>query len=194
MSDLFQHLPAPLNPPNSSVGGSGRVSANGKRIGRPPGARNKGSLDLARYIEATFGGMTPGQQLAELTMVKPADLKRARADARELGIIDVDLPLLTLAMVVKAARLAKALGCDKLEAWGMLAAERAKLMPFVHQAQPQARPSDPHAALPTIFLADRADFDAAASSPQLGGPDADIVDDFEMVGEQVSQPKSHDAA
>ena len=83
--------------------------------GRPKGATGKRSVDLARYIEATFGGMTPGQQSAALCLVTPADLKEAKALAKELQVIDVDVDKVTLAMVIKAKKLARALatpGCS----------------------------------------------------------------------------------
>jgi hypothetical protein len=106
--------------------------------GRPPGARNKRSLDLGRYVEAYFGGMTPGQQAAALSLVTAKELRSARADAKELRIVDAGLSPLALAMAVKAKRLALAIGCEIKEAWLLLAKEREGLMAFVHQKQPQA--------------------------------------------------------
>lgn len=123
-----------------------------RRRGRPPGAKNKRSSDLARYVEAMFGGMTPGQQAAELALVKPADIRRAREAARELGIVDLDLPPLMLAMVVKATRLAKALGIEKADAWLLLQRERADLMGYIHQKQAPAQAPKDAPALPTVFM------------------------------------------
>jgi hypothetical protein len=106
--------------------------------GRPRGSRNKRSLDLARYVEATFGGMTPGQQSAVLCMVSPAELREARAAAAALGVMDLGLSPLMLAMAVKAKRLARAIHCEAKEAWLLMAREREGLMPYVHQKQAQA--------------------------------------------------------
>ncbi len=158
-----------------------------RRRGRPPGARNKRSADLARWIEATFAGMTPGQQSAELAMVKPADLKKAKALARELGLIDIDLPPLMLAMAVKARQLAKALGCEPIAAWGMLAKERADLMAYVHQRQAPAADSKTKAPA-TVFLIPEGE----AQVQEL--PGVDFTEDFQVLDTQVAPPKSHDEA
>lgn len=126
MADLI------LTPPNGPTA---------RRRGRPPGVKNKRSLDLGRYIEATFGGMTPGQQAAQICMVSPRDLREARADAKDLGLVFVDLPPVMLAMVVKAKKLARAIGCETKEAWLLLSKEREGLMAYIHQKQAQAAPT-----------------------------------------------------
>ena len=72
-----------------------------RRRGRPPGAANKRSIDLARYIEAQFGGMTPGQQAASLCLVTPADLKMAFKRAEDLRIVHPPSDRMACAMVVK---------------------------------------------------------------------------------------------
>ena len=147
------------------------------RRGRPPGARNRRSLDLARYVEAMFGGMTPGQQAAELGLVKPADLKRAKAQAKALGIPDHGLGPLALAMAVKARQLASAIGCETKEAWLLLQRERAELMPYIHQRQ--APMSEAAGKAPaTVFLVPEGEAD-----PQ---PLADLTpdpDDIEFIEE-----------
>ena len=122
-----------------------------RRPGRPKGSSNKRSTDLARWIEHEFAGRTPGQQSAELALVRPKDLKTARADAKELRIVDLDLPLPMLALVVRAEKLARGLGCSRAEAWALMVRERAELMAYVHQKQPAAAPKDA-AQLPTVFL------------------------------------------
>lgn len=122
-----------------------------RRRGRPPGARNKGGLELGKYLQAMFGGLTPGQQLAELAMVKPAEVKRAKADALALGIA-TDLPALQLAVVVKAQRLAQALGITRPEAWAAQLKALGELMPYVHQRQPQAEAPKDAKALPQVYL------------------------------------------
>ena len=126
MSDLI------LTPPNSPTP---------RRRGRPPGARNKGSVQLGKYIEAHFGGMTPGQQAAQVCMVTPRDLREAKADAKALHLVWVDMNPLMLAMVVKAKKLAQAIGCETKEAWLLLSKEREALMAYVHQKQAPAAPA-----------------------------------------------------
>ncbi len=123
-----------------------------RRRGRPPGAKSKRSLDLARYIEATFAGSTPGQQAAQLAMVTPKELREAKAAAKDLGVLDHGLDALTLAMVVKAKRLAAAIGCETRDAWLLIQKEREALMPYVHQKQAPKAEAKAGAAVPTVFL------------------------------------------
>ena len=85
-----------------------------RRRGRPRGSSNKRSMDLAKYVAAQFGS-TPGQQMAELAMVTPAQVKRARAEAAELGIAIEGLSPLELAHLVKAKRLSRALSVTMAE-------------------------------------------------------------------------------
>jgi hypothetical protein len=161
-----------------------------RRRGRPPGAKNRRSVDLARYVEATMAGMTPGQQMAELAMVKPSDLKKAKAAAREMGILDLDLPPLMLAMVVKARQLAQALGVSNDFAWLALQKERSELMPYIHQRQAPKADDGKGKPPATVFLVPEGEADQA----QL--PDFTDPDDVEIVGfsqdapAQVGQPKS----
>lgn len=165
-----------------------------RRRGRPPGARNRRSLDLARYIEATFSGMTPGQQSAELAMVKPKDLKAGRDLAKELRLVDLDLSPMMLAMAVKAAQLAAALGCERKEAWELLRREREGLMKYVHQVQPAAKEPG-KSTLATVFLVPEGE----AADASIGELPDDMDQDPDFAGElpglarQVAQPKSHDA-
>lgn len=149
-----------------------------RRRGRPPGAKSKRSLDLARYIEATFAGATPGQQAAQLAMVTPKDLREAKAAARELGIIDHDLPPLTLAMVVKAKRLALALGIEAAGAWMLIQKEREGLMAYVHQKQAQAVAPKGGGPAATVFLIPEGE-----AGQQLADFSAPDPDDIEFVGD-----------
>lgn len=136
-------------------------------------------MDLAKYIEATFAGSTPGQQAAQLCMVTPKDLKEAKAAARELGIVEIDLPPMMLAMAVKANRLAKAIGCETKEAWLLLQKEREGLMPYVHQKRPLAAEAKEGEPAATVFLV--RETDAQQLDGQVAGaqPDSlELIEDF----------------
>lgn len=88
--------------------------------GRPKGSGNKRSGDLQRYVEAQYGGMTPGQQSAQIGLVTAKELREAGGD-------------LMLAMARKANDLARLLGCEGKEAWLLMQRERADLLPYIHQ-------------------------------------------------------------
>lgn len=167
---------------------------NGKRIGRPPNAKGKRSTDLGRYIEATFDGATPGQQSAQLCMVSPRELRQAKAAAKDLGLLDLGLDEFTLAMVVKAKRLAKAIGCETRDAWLLLQKERADLMPYIHQRRPQAAEDKGKAPVLGYMIPD--DAGPQQALPDFGLDDDDdaieIVDENPGAADQVSRPKSHD--
>ena len=107
--------------------------------GRPAGSHNKRSTDLARWVEHAYGGMTPGQQAASIALVSPEDVAAAPEAAQELGMVDLGLEPVVLALAVKAKRLSRALGCEAFEAWALMAKERDGLMKYVHQAQPLAK-------------------------------------------------------
>lgn len=171
-----------LTPPNEGTP---------RRRGRPRGAKSKRSLDLARYIEATFAGATPGQQAAQLCMVTPKDLREAKAAARELRLVDHDLSPMMLAMAIKAKRLALAIGCETKEAWLLLQKERAELMPYVHQKQAQKAASDGGAPPATVFVIPDGEASAFASTPQDDA--VEMIEDFSGAPEQVGQSKSDDA-
>lgn len=168
--------------------------AQPRRRGRPPGAKNRRSVDLSRYIEATYGGMTPGQQAAELAMIKPADLRRAKDLARDLGVLDVGLSPFMLAMVVKAKQLAKAIGCETRDAWLLLQKERADLMPYIHQRQAPKADDGKAKAPATVFLVPDGE---AVDQVQLAdfsadGDDLEFIDDLPAHPAQVGQMKSDD--
>lgn len=163
-----------------------------RRRGRPPGARNKRSTDLARYVEATFGGMTPGQQAAELALVRPKDLAQAKAVATELGIYREGLPPMMLAMAIKARQLASAIGCETKEAWLLLQRERAELMAYVHQKQPQAAETKPGQQAQVFVITDG---DAQQLADFSQGEDDERIEFIEhspAPAEQVGQMKSDD--
>lgn len=160
-------LPLPISPHEQRRG-----------RGRPKGSGNRRSLDLAKYIEATFGGMTPGQQAAQLSMVTPAELKRAKADAAELQILDRGLSNLQLAQVVKAWKLARAIGCETRDAYLLMAKEREALMPYVHQKLPTKEPPKADETLPMVILMG----DGPDEGRAIDGTDAD-PDRIEFVGE-----------
>lgn len=162
-----------------------------RRRGRPPGSKNLRSLDLAKYIEAAYGGLTPGQQSAAIAMVTPGEARRAAADARALGIVDPGLAPLLLALVVKARRLAIALGCEAFEAWAMLATERRDLMRYVHQVQPAAKEQSNRAPA-TVFLVPEGEArDAAIGQLPDDSQDPDFIDVLEADGETVLRSPSY---
>jgi hypothetical protein len=132
-------------------------------------------MDLGRYIEATFGGSTPGQQAAQLALVSPAEIKAAHARARELGIAHPPKDRFTCAMVVKAAELAAALGCDRRDAWLLLQKEREALLPYIHQKRPQAAPEKPGERALAILVPDG---EGAHDAPALPGGDDDPILDL----------------
>jgi hypothetical protein len=126
-------------------------------------------------MEATFAGQTPGQQAAEVCMVKPKDLRDAKRLARELQIVDVDLSPVVLAMVVKAAQLAKALGVSRADAWVMLMKEREGLMAYVHQKTSPKPPAPDDAKLPTVYVIPDDQARPAADTQQAI---VEIIEDF----------------
>lgn len=150
-----------------------------RRRGRPPGAKNRRSLDLAKYIEAQFGGMTPGQQSAAVALITPRDLKAAGGSVLE-------------AMAAKAERLAKALGCNKLDAWVLMAKERMELLAYVHQKQPTAEPLKA-GQLPTMFVVSERDIAQAHLGAPVDQDDLDLLEDFRTPGGEVGPAKSDDA-
>lgn len=144
------------------------------RRGRPKGSGNKRSADLAKYVEATFAGSTPGVQAAQLAMVTPAEIRRARGEARDLGVIDVGLGPAVLAMVVKATKLARALGCDTRDAWLLMQKEREGLMPYIHQKQAPMVDKGQAVALPLVIMME--DGGDQGASIDFADHDADAIE------------------
>ena len=137
--------------------------------GRPKGSGNRRSIDLARYIEAQFGGMTPGQQSAALCLVSARELKAAKGD-------------LVLAMVIKARELAGVLGVDPATAWALLAKERMELMPYVHQKRAQAPQEAAGGPSSTVYL-----IPDGQAQPLL-----EIIEENDADELQVAFEKSHE--
>jgi hypothetical protein len=140
-------------------------------------------MDLARYVEAQFGGMTPGQQSARLCLVTPADLKNAQANAKRVGLAHPPKDPMMCAMAVKAEELAKALGCERAFAWALISREREGLMKYIHQPQPAAPPKKGDGASILAYIVPEGS----------DGPNVEIVDDFDPDLIEVSPVKSHDA-
>ncbi len=147
-----------------------------QRGGRPKGARNRRSLDLARYIAHSFGGLTPGQQSAAVALISPEELEDAPGEAERLRISAAGLSPILLAMAVKATHLGRALGCSRGEAWVLMAKERVDLMGYVHQKQPAAEQGKAGAQLPTVFVVNDGE-----PQPLLPGLADDDADDVEFV-------------
>jgi hypothetical protein len=111
------------------VGAGAAVPA--RKRGRPKGSTGKRSTDLVRYIEAHYGGLTPGQQLAAVGMVSAREVTAVRKKARQARLDPV-----VVAMGVKAKALAELLVIDLTTAWGMMRDAQSELMPYVHQKRP----------------------------------------------------------
>lgn len=135
-------------------------------------------------------------------MITAKDLREAPRLADELGLFPLDeqgrrvdpksMPKLMLAMSVKAAQLAIALGCDRKEAWLLLQRMQGDLLPFVHQRLPQAPEKKPGQKTTAFILPDNA---GAQALPDLfDGQDVGLenVEDFGGPREQVTRTKSHD--
>lgn len=128
----------------------GLEPAPDRRRGRPRGSKNKRSGDLRAWIEATYGGLTPGQQGAAVGLVTAREVREATKEARMLGISPV-----MLAMGRKAQVLAGLLGCKAAEAWVLMLKERAELMPYIHQRQAPAEGAGKAAPTqPLLIVAD----------------------------------------
>ena len=153
--------------------------------GRPKGSGNKRSGDLQRYVEAVYGGMTPGQQSAQIGLVTAAELREARGD-------------LVVAMAVKAQRLAALLGCEGKEAWLLMQRERADLLPYIHQKletkeAPKGGDAPTHTYVAIPMEAGTAAGDGLGAGEWDTPPD---LLDYQGVSdpepEQVTEPKSPD--
>lgn len=157
-----------------------------RRPGRPKGSTNKRSGDLQRYVEAVYGGLTPGQQGAAISLVTAKELRDAGGDLVE-------------AMAAKAVRLARRLGCDPKEAWLLMQKERADLLPYIHQKRATKEEGDA-AAPPVHFVAVPIEgATAAGQGGELGEWDTppDLLENQgvnEPAAEHVTAPKSQDDA
>lgn len=152
--------------------------------GRPKGSGNKRSGDLQRYVEAVYGGMTPGQQSAAIGLVTAKELRDAGGS-------------LVVAMAVKANDLARMLDCEPKEAWLLMQRERADLLPYIHQkrAPKEEEPAPGDRPTHTFIAVPIEEGTAAGDGVALGEWDTP-PDMLEYQGvkpadpEQVTQPKS----
>lgn len=164
----------------------GNEPAAGRRPGRPKGSTNKRSGDLQKYVEAQYGGMTPGQQAAQLGLVTAQELREAKGD-------------LVMAMAIKAQKLAALLGCEARDAWILMQKERADLLPYIHQKLPP-KPEAPNTTQPVTFVAVPVDDMTAAGGGGVQGEwdtPPDMLENqglIEGVADEVTQVKSPDQA
>jgi len=162
----------------------GVATAPKRGPGRPKGSGNKRSGDLQRYVEAQYGGLTPGQQSAAVGLVTQRELREAGGD-------------LLVAMAIKARRLAALIGCEGKEAWLLMQRERADLLPYIHQKR---APKDEVAkdAPPVTFVGvPMEDGTAAGDGRQLGEWETppDMLENQWVgpaVADEVTEPKSPD--
>lgn len=154
--------------------------------GRPKGSGNKRSGDFQRYIEAQYAGLTPGQQSAAVGLVSAKELRDAKGD-------------LMVAMALKARALAAMIGCETKEAWLLMQRERAELLPYVHQKRaPKAEEAGKDQSTLTFVAIPMDEATAAGDGATAGEWDTphDLLTNQRVdliEGEQVTQPKSHDA-
>lgn len=121
--------------PAVSDRGSEPPSGSAPKRGRPKGARNKRSGDLARLLTSAKG-LTVGQQLAHLGQVTAKDIKLAKAWARTKGYDRLGADPVLLAMSHRAHVLASMNeGWTTQDAWSVIMRARSELLPYVHQKQ-----------------------------------------------------------
>lgn len=157
-----------------------------RRRGRPPGSGNKRSGDLRAYIEAVYGGLTPGQQAAAVGLVTAREVRDAKAEAKTRGLSPV-----VQAMATNAKALAQVLCCDPKEAWLLMMKEREALLPYVHQrlAPREGEKGDPTKGQPMLIVAD------VEPGPELqhGYEEAEVFQGPALPPpDQVAHPKSHE--
>jgi hypothetical protein len=188
MADLFD--------PPAQVGvlpAAGAAVGTARR-GRPKGSKNKRAGDLAGFIVAQHEGRTPGQQLAAVALPTAKDRREARARARALGV-DPE----TMAMVVKAEKLARAMGWAQpglpvpaqalRDAWSIMFAAYKELLPYIHQRLAPKEADKPAAALPVIMM--DAEPEGGALPPSAFGEGEENQDLIELIPVQLSQANSH---
>ena len=160
-----------------------------KKRGRPPGSTGKKSTDLVRYIEAHYGGLTPGQQLAAVGLVSAREVKAAAKVARRAKLDPV-----VVAMGLKAKALAELLGVELGAAWAMMRDATTELMPYVHQKRPLAVDlGNPDGKLqPMIVGMFAGPTDAPQGAKVLAHEAQQFQGLIEGEGFEVSPSKSHD--
>lgn len=153
--------------------------------GRPRGSTNKRSGDLQRYVEAQYGGLTPGQQAAAVGLVTGKELREAGGD-------------MIRAMAAKARDLAMQLDIAPALAWELMRKERADLLPYIHQKlPPKAEAGQGDTPTHTFYAVPIEETTAAGGGAVAGEWDtpADLLE-YQGVsttpGEQVTQAKSPD--
>ncbi len=124
-------LPLGLVPPSDTVE---------KKRGRPKGARNKASSDLAKFIAARSGGVTPGQQISDLVMVTPKDIREGRKRLAELGLDAKRFTPMMVGYWYRRANLMALFGWTEEKADAVMAKMLDILMPYVHQSQGKVEP------------------------------------------------------
>lgn len=141
-----------------------------------------------KWIGHETAGLTPGQQLARLVMVTPADIRQAKVWASEKGLDPKGFDKVVLAMSWKAERLAKLNGWDSRDAWSVLMAAQKELMPYVHQKQGSIEPEavDKRA----VIYADATPLGSVANPSQ--DIDNQVEISFEPLG--LTQQGSHKAS
>jgi hypothetical protein len=151
--------------------------------GRPKGSKNKREADLARYVEAKYAGLTPGQQSAAIGLVTQDELRRAGGD-------------LVRAMARKARELAVDLDCPPVAAWALMQKERADLMPYVHQKRPPKAEEDPGDKPTHTYVAipmDQAETGGAGEGHGEWDTPPDLLENQTLIGSDVEPvtPPSH---
>lgn len=183
MADLFDTSPATGLLPTAGA------AVGNPRRGRPKGSTNKRSGDLQAILVHTYGGRTPGQQLAQVCMVTPAEVRKAKGRARELG-----LTAELMAMIEKAERLAQAMGWPGQQgvkdAWAMMYKAYGELLPYVHQRLAPKEAEKGAQQLPMILM-DPEPAGGAALPSSFGNVEEDQPL-IEVLPLQLSQPNSHD--
>lgn len=190
MADLFDTLPQ-----TGVSATAGAPVGNGPRRGRPKGSTNKRSGDLGAFLVANHQGRTPGQQLAAVALPTARERKEAKARARQLGV-DVE----TMAMVVKAENLAKAMGwTDPVtervtaqglrDAWSIMFAAYKELLPYIHQRLAPKEADKPAEALPVIMM--DAEPAGGALPPSAFGESVEDQALIEVIPLELSHANSH---
>lgn len=168
--------------------GGAAVAPAPRKRGRPPGSTGKKSTDLVRYIEAHYGGLTPGQQLAAVGLVSAREVAKVAKKAKRAGLDPV-----VLAMAEKAQALAQLMGWEVATAWAMMREATSELMPYVHQKRPAAvELTNPDGKLQPMIVGMFAGPTDAPMGAKVLAHEADTFQGvIEGEGYEVSPLKSH---
>jgi hypothetical protein len=130
--------------------------------------------------------MTPGQQLAKLAMVTPADIRRAKAWAIGRGVDVKALDVVNLALSHRAHVMAKLNdGWTTHDAWSVIMSAHKELMAYTAHKLPAVEPVKPDLR-PTLYV-DGAQLGDAVN-PSQGVEEQDF---FELLPIGVAQDASH---